>query len=325
MVTLAPLEAGAFVVAARFLAGMPAFALGDGSVLVLSGAGERRIPVHRGGLLAAEGVLAGDAMATGGGDGRVCLVTVDGQVRTLAELPRKWIDQVACGPQGAVAFAAGRTAYVVTGPGEPRAFPLDRAVGGIAFAPKGLRLAIARYDGATLVWANAGGVPQELAWKGAHTGVTFSPDGAYLVTTMQENALHGWRLSDGQDMRMTGYPSKVKSTSWSARGRYLATAGANGAICWPFFGRNGPMGQEPLQLGLRGDQLATRVACHPAEEVVAIGYQDGMILLVRFSDAQEVLLRRPAASPVSALGWDAGGTRLVFGTEAGEAGVITLG
>jgi hypothetical protein len=49
-----------------------------------------------------------------------------------------------------------------------------------------------------------------------------------------------------------------------------------------------------------------------------------MVLVARFADSQEVLLRRPGGSSVSALCWDAGGTRLLFGTEAGEAGVISL-
>ena len=324
MVSVAPLDPGAFVVAASFLAGDPAFALGDGTVVVLTASGEKRIKAHGGGILAAARTLSGDAFVTGGDDGRVCRVSPDGTTATLADLPRKWIDLVACGPQGAVGFAVGRTAYVTTGEGPLREFPQTRAVGGIAFAPKGLRIAIARYDGATLAFVNASGAPQELEWKGAHTGASFSPDGKYLVTTMQENALHGWRLSDAQDMRMTGYPSKVKSMSWSARGRYLATSGANAAICWPFFGKNGPMGQQPLQLGARSDQIITQVACHPGEEVVAIGYQDGMVLLVRFEDGQEVLLRRPGEGAVSSLCWDAGGVRLVYGTEAGEAGVVSL-
>jgi hypothetical protein len=125
---------------------------------------------------------------------------------------------------------------------------------------------------------------------------------------------------------MSGYPSKPRSLSWSARGRFLATSGANAAILWPFHFKDGPMGKSPLELGAR-EVLVTRVACHPREEVVAIGYQDGMILAVRFGDAEEALLRGPkdpADGPVSALAWDAAGKRLAFGTEQGAAGVISL-
>jgi WD40 repeat protein len=160
-------------------------------------------------------------------------------------------------------------------------------------------------------------------WKGAHLAVTFSPDGKNLVTAMQENALHGWRLSDGKDMRMSGYPAKPRSLSWSAKGRFLASSGANAAILWPFHFKDGPMGKPPLQLGAR-EVLVTRVACHPREEIVAIGYQDGMVLAVRFADAQEALLRRPGEGAVSALAWDGAGKKLVFGTEGGAAGLVDL-
>ena len=80
---------------------------------------------------------------------------------------------------------------------------------------------------------------------------------------MQENALHGWKLADAKHMRMTGYPAKVKSLSWSAKGKWLASSGAPAAIVWPFQGKDGPMGKAPLELGTRGDTMVTCVACHP--------------------------------------------------------------
>ena len=67
----------------------------------------------------------------------------------------------------------------------------------------------------------------------------------------------------------------------------------------------------------------TRVACHPRAERVAIGYQDGMVMLAGFGEADETLLRRPGDSPVTALKWDGRGDRLVFGTESGSAGIVT--
>ena len=163
-------------------------------------------------------------------------------------------------------------------------FDHPRTVEGLAFSPKGMRFGVARYNGATLHFPAADGKPLELQWDGAHTGITFSPDGAYVVTTMQENALHGWKLADGKHMRMTGYPAKVKSLSWSAKGRWLASSGAPAAIVWPFHGKDGPMGKAPLELGTRGKILVTSFACHPTEDMAAMGYDDGFILAGRFSD-----------------------------------------
>lgn len=323
MPTIAPVDADGYIVRAGFLNDTAYFASGEGTVCFVEG-GENRISAHKGGLLAAERTLDGRALVTSGDDGKIQQITPDGTINLLAERPRKWIDLLACGPNGAIAFASGRTAWVRLADGKENEFAHERAVGGLTFAPKGMKLAVARYDGATVWWANATGKPQEFSWKGAHLGITYSPDGKYLVTSMQENAMHGWRLSDEQDMRMTGYPAKVKSWSWSAKGRYLATSGANAAIVWPFFGKTGPMGQAPLQLGTRGDFLVTAVACHPKEDVVAVGYEDGMVMLCRFEDNAEVLLRRPGKGPVSSLDWDGEGVRVAFGTEEGEAGIISL-
>lgn len=294
MPVTAPLDTDGFVVSATFLGDVAAFASGEGSVF-FAGGPETQTPVHKNGLLCATPSLDGKSLITGGGDGRICKVSADGSVEELAEQPRKWIDIIAAGPQDCVAYASGRTAWVRLKSGEIKEFQLPRAFAGLAFAPKGMRLAASRYDGVTLFWVNAAGDPQELSWKGAHSLVTYSPEGKYLVTTMQENALHGWRLADSQDMRMTGYPGKVKSVSWSAKGKYLATSGAQAAILWPFMGKSGPMGQAPLELGVRGDSMVTSICCHPTEEMVAIGYHDGMVMAVRFHDNAEVLLRRPGA------------------------------
>ena len=138
---------------------------------------------------------------------------------------------------------------------------------------------------------------------------------------MQENALHGWKIPDGAHLRMTGYPAKPRSLSWSAKGRYLATSGADAAVLWPFHFKDGPQDKQPLQLGAR-DALVTRVACHPTDEMVAIGYRDGAVALGPFDEGQGSLLRQPGEGPVSALAWDAAGRRLAYGTEEGAAGVI---
>ena len=84
------------------------------------------------------------------------------------------------------------------------------------------------------------------------------------------------------------------------------------------------MGKAPKELGTRGDSMVTQVVCHPSEDVVAIGYADGMVMAVKIEDSGEALLRRGGKGAISSLAWDAGGTRLVFGSEEGEAGLIDV-
>ena len=78
------------------------------------------------------------------------------------------------------------------------------------------------------------------------------------MSSMQENELHGWRLSDASDLRMGGYPAKVKSLVFLSKGMLMATAGAPGAVVWPFAGADGPMGKEAAEIGFEEGST-----CHP--------------------------------------------------------------
>lgn len=314
------IENPSHIVWAGFIADVACVATADGEVIFIDG--KQIIYEAHDGLICATPNLAGDTLVSGGEDGRIIATTISG-THELHKGTGQWIDQIAAGPQDAVAFSSGRVVQVLVGDNEKR-IECERTAEGLAFAPKGMRLAVARYNGVDLFWVNSGGATQFLEWKGAHTGVMFSPDGNYVVSLMQENALHGWQLRSGKNMRMTGYPTKVKSMSWSPKGKWLATSGAPGCITWPFVGKDGPMGKAPKELGAMGQVMVAQVACNPAEEIIAIGYENGMILVVKIDDGKEVSLRREGPSAISSLGWDTSGSRLCFGTESGEAGVINL-
>jgi len=204
-----------------------------------------------------------------------------------------------------------------------KSLDVPSTVGGLAFAPKGLRLAVAHYNGATLWFPNMAAKPEYLEWAGSHLGVVFSPDNKFLVTTMHEPALHGWRLADNRHMRMTGYPGRVRSMSWSAGGKSLATSGADAVIMWPFASKDGPMGKEPAMLAPLQARVSI-VACHPKQDIFAAGYSDGTILMVRLNDGAEILVRRNGSAPVSALAWNSLGTLLAFAAEDGDAGLLAL-
>ena len=66
------------------------------------------------------------------------------------------------------------------------------------------------------------------------------------------------------------------------------------------------------------------VACHPKQDIVAAGYSDGTVLMVRLSDGAEILVRRNGTVAVSALAWNGRGTVLAFSDENGDAGLLDL-
>jgi len=319
-----PVLAESHVTGTAFLGPVAAFALGDGTVILASGESVSRINVHNGSAVL---VAASDGrrIVTGGDDGRVVATSATGLTEEIGAADKgAWIDAVATGPDGAVAWSAGRKAHVRDGKGALFSLDLPSSGRGLAFGARGFQLCIARYNGVSIWFPRTQGTPRELAWKGSHLDVTVSPDGRFVVSTMQENEMHGWRLADGGNMRMSGYPSKVRSMSWSHDGKWLASSGADAAIVWPFMTRDGPMGKPPLELGIRPARVE-RVAFHPEAPVLAVGYRDGCVLFIRMDD-ESILQARPASEggAISALAWSADGMMLAFGTEEGAAGVLTL-
>jgi WD40 repeat protein len=318
-----PLALGMPVIAVHFLGEQAAFVGAEENVALVNEAGEiSNVTVHSGGILCV--ASDGARLVMGGDDGKLVALDKKGEVAVLATDPkRRWIDNVALHPDGAVAWSVGKTAFVRSGKAEDKSFEVPSTVGGLAFAPKGLRLAIAHYNGVTLWFPNMAANAEVLEWAGSHLGVVFSPDNKFLVTAMHEPALHGWRLADQRHMRMTGYPGRVRSMSWSAGGKALATSGADSVIMWPFASKDGPMGKEPAMFAPLQARVSM-VACHPKQDILAVGYSDGTILMVRINDGAEILVRKNGEAPVTALAWNAKGTLLAFAAEDGDGGLLEL-
>lgn len=317
-----PVKAEAAIVGVHFFGATPVFVLGEEALLYIRSEDEDRVAVHGGGILVS--ASDGERIVTGGDDGKLIATDIDGEHEVIAtDEKKRWIDQVALGPDNAVAWSAGKTANVRTKKGEVRSVDAPSTVAGLCFAPKGLRLAIAHYNGASLWFPNAEAAPTKFEWKGSHLAVTISPDGKFLMTAMQESTLHGWRITDAKNMRMSGYSARVRSMNWTADGKFLATSGSEQLILWPFDGKDGPMGRQPTMLAPSTSRVAV-VACHPKQPVVATGYADGRVVLVRIDDGALIEAREADGQPVSALGWDGAGRLLAFGTEFGDAGILTL-
>ncbi|HEV2626993.1 MAG TPA: WD40 repeat domain-containing protein, partial [Xanthobacteraceae bacterium] len=103
---------GGGIVAAHFLGRTAAFVLGEEAIVLVASDGDpRRVTAHSGAILTS----AADSgrIITGGDDSKLVLTDATGESRILATDPKhRWIDQVALGPDGAVGWSAGKTAYV---------------------------------------------------------------------------------------------------------------------------------------------------------------------------------------------------------------------
>jgi WD40 repeat protein len=303
-----------------------AFALGDGSIRRTALGGDEPLEVageHEGAALALAGAPGG-GFVSGGDDGQVLLSGVEAP-RTLWREPRRWVTHLAVhGPSRTIMAAAGKAVIGV----DPAGAQLGRwdnhpsTVSGIALNPAGKRLAVAHYNGVSLWWlASKQQNASKLTWKGSHVALSWSPNGKYLMTAMQENELHGWRIADSAEMRMAGLMAKPKSLAWSQDSRWLANSGAEVVTCWDFSGR-GPMGRPPAEICPGDGALVTVVAIHPKVPIVAAGYGDGTLRLGRPGHARTTVLEQVGAGPLTALAWSPSGDQLLAGGEDGGAALF---
>jgi WD40 repeat protein len=326
-------ELDAFVVAARFSRdGRTAgFALGDGTVrLAPVGASPEdwiSVPVHDGAVLDFAPDPAADGFVSGGDDGKLRRTATDGTVSDIGNFGMKWVEHVATFAldkgRGLIAASAGKLVRLYDHSGTVlKELTHPSTVTGLVLDGKGKRIGASHYNGASLWFVAAKtDTPRKLEWKGSHTGILIHPEGEAVVTAMQENALHGWKLPDGQHMRMSGYPSKTDSLSFTRTGKWMASSGADAMVLWPFFG-GGPMGKAPLELAGGDGILCTRVACHPKDDIVAGGFADGLVVIADIESSRILPVIPPEHGPVSALAWNANGTQLAIGTETGFAALI---
>ncbi len=315
----------AYVTATLFgKAGTAAFALGDGTVRFETG---ETIEAHDGAILSACVHPSGEGVITGGDDGRVVWSRVSG-AQEIAKVPGRWIDTVAASPESKlIAFGAGRELHVrdVADPSFSRVFLHEKSVADVSFDPKGRRIAAATYNGAWLWYAKiAEQKPYILKWAGSHVALAWSADGKFLMSAMQENQLHGWRVADDKNLKMGGYPAKVKSMAFLAKGQLLATSGANGVVVWPFAGATGPMGKQAAEIGFDESAMVVRVAGMPGGQMVAAGLDDGRVWVCDLAASGITPLKAEKGAAITALAMTADGKRVAWGDEAGGAGVAEV-
>ena len=316
----------AYVTAALFdRHGKAAFALGDGTVRFEGG---ETAAAHKGVALSACLHPSGEGILTGGDDGAV-VWSKGSEVTEIARMPGRWIESVAASAESKlIAFAAGKELHVRDS-GDPafsRVFAHEKSVADVAFDPKGRRIATATYNGAALWYARiADPKPQLLKWAGSHVLVTWSPDGRFLMSAMQENQLHGWKVADDKNLRMGGYPAKVKSMAFLSNGLMMATSGANGAVIWPFAGATGPMGKDAAEIGYDQSALVVRVAGTPNGSILAAGLDDGRVWAADLKSGKIEHLKAEKGAAISAIAVSLDGSRLAWGDEDGGAGVLETG
>ncbi len=268
-----------------------------------------------------------EGFATADESGRIHLTTVQGETTLLADTKYMFLENIVYfAKKKQIIAATGKSVTIINADGSTSQLPhkLPSTIGGMAISPIGPRLAVSHYGGASiLALDNTKNPPRLLPWKGSHLGLTYSPDGKWLISSMQEQAIHLWRLSDGMDLQMRGYPSKITQFSWMSDNTTLGTNGGGGVPLWSFATEKGPAGTQARVLADSGVQetLVTSLAMHPKGPFCAIGYTDGLTLLTQTVEDRAILLHEPNAQPVQHIAWSANGMHLAL---AHANGTVTL-
>ena len=268
---------------------------------------ERRVAVHGGGILAAAG--DGKRVITGGDDGKVVATDRPVARQVLAtDAKRRWIDHVAAGPDGVRRLVGGQARLRAAG---ARA----RCARSTCFRPSGARLCAQRLSPRhrPLQRRRRCGFPtrrrRPSCWSG-RARISASCSARTAVPGHHHAGADAARLAPTSTASTCACPAIRRACvrwAWTADGEWLATSGSEQLILWPFAGKDGPMGKQPQHAGAAERPRHRGRLPSRSRGVVAVGFEDGLVLLVRIADGAEILAQRPGGAPVSALAWDAAG------------------
>ncbi|MDD3030433.1 MAG: WD40 repeat domain-containing protein [Alphaproteobacteria bacterium] len=292
-----------------------AVACADGGVRFLPASDEAIAPVtvsaHKGAFLLAPDADA-HAFLSAGEDGTFSILDPLIEAPTvLEERSGQVLSGVSSTPHGEKrAYGAGRDVIVLRDDGTPQ-FPkpmtITASLRGMSFCPDGTQLAVS-CDGRVFLWSvdPSRSEPDLLSEE----GVALEPvwgDGV-LFAFLRDGALGGWTLGDRAVILLPGYDAPPLSMGFSAGGRFLVTSGAPQALCWEK--KASGFASSPFRLGEPGKRLVSFVAPHPSEALVALGYDDGLLVLAPLDGRREIILRPPCGAGVCGLSWNGPGDAL---------------
>lgn len=292
-----------------------------------SRAGRVELTPHEMGVLCLDWSADSNLLAVGGQDGAVRIWASDGahpERRQVGHVDTGgWVEAVAWSPDGSqLAIATGRQVLVV----DHTATPIHRfgdhtsTVTDLAWSPDGSRIGASCYGG--VQWWTLDQPDQEsrvMAWKGALLSLEVSPDGRWVAGGCQDSSVHLWRLWSGDDLQMSGYPSKVERVAWDPTGRYLAVANPGEITVWNFAGK-GPAGTMPDMLEGHTGRI-TDLSYAPTGHTLASVGVDGTLALFDGARRKRPTTVWQADGPLSRLVWHPDGGQVAV---AGSNGTVTV-
>jgi WD40 repeat protein len=284
------------------------------------------LPGHGFGTIALSWSPQGALLASSGQDGKVKLWNVrDGKLQHALDGGSAWVERVAWSPDGTLlASAAGKKVRLWTADGQLMRDYGNHAstVADIQWKPGTLELASAAYGQIALFDPDKAEPVRSLSWKGSQLALAWSPDGKYIATGDQDSTVHFWIVKSGEDLMMSGYPTKVRELAWDCTSRFLATGGGDTPCVWDVSGK-GPAGKKPLQFEGHKAKV-TALAFQRGGPLLASAGADGLVFLWEPGKHKRPLAQSQVESAVTQASWAPGDDRLGIGTESVTIRVCTL-
>jgi len=264
-------------------------------------------------------------VATGGIDGAVRIWSCDG-VLVTEEVRKGWCNDIAWRPTGGeVAGVVGRSVVraLSNGLNGIKHQELDATGECVGWNSDGRRLFVGAYGGVFMFQGDARAT-KTFPWKGAPLVVRISPDDKWIATGNQDSSLHCWKISNGSDLHMTGFETKVQHIAWNESSRYLANASLDVVALWDFSGR-GPKGSRPIELTGHTGRIVGIGYLKTAPEILVSAATDGAVCLWRPTTKGRLLIaRHDTHLSLSALAISPESSQVAVGTDDGEVLLLDI-
>lgn len=232
--------------------------------------------------------------------------------------------------EGLRAFASEKTLYLLNPEGaiSGNPLPLPEKLSCLSFGPKGLVLT-ASYE-TKIVFFDAHCLQRVLFEKTTSARIQnflWKPDRKELYLLFEDSSVQAWSFQEEPFAFLCARTLKKKGTetlsslTLSSDNRFLLASGETRTFCWSL------EESRPFFLGSQGHRRVSSLAPSPRDPLVAIGYDDGAIILAPFDGHKELVLSPPVApegARVVGLVWNRDGDCLHAALENGHVFLFTL-
>lgn len=155
-----------------------------------------------------------------------------------------------------------------------------------------------------------------MSWNSSATHVACGcADRALMTIDCSEKSVH----------RIEKFPAEVRTAEFNEAGRALVASGAFRLVGWKDtdLPKSGSQGT-PLSSGKAGFVVLESIASHPAKDMVAAGFENGVIALTSIGQPDELLLRNASNAAITTMSWSPDGENLSVGDAAGECSIVNF-